>query len=191
MLFIVKKTLQIVVGQENNYLVKVKRDQPKLYKALGQIVQETTFLDQFNDIKKTRGRIERRLVSIYQANDLIPEGWPLLKRVIHVERIFSSTKGYHHTHSYYISSLSTNDARLFALGIRGHWAIENQLHWVKDVILKEDTTQHRKGGAAKNMSVLRNIAINIFRKNEYSSTKHASLFFASNVKELLKIIFRT
>jgi len=179
------------VEQENNYLVKVKRDQPKLYRAINQIVHEATFLDQFNDIKKTRGRIERRLVSVYQANELIPEGWPMLKRIIHVERIFSSKRGYHHTHSYYISSLLANNARLFATGIRGHWAIENQLHWIKDVILKEDTTQQRKGGAAKNMSVLRNIAINIFRKNEYGSTKHATLFFASNVKELLYLIFRT
>lgn len=149
------------------------------------------FLDQYNDIKKTRGRVERRLVSVYQANELVPEGWPELNRIVHVERIVSSKNGYHHTHSYYISSLLSKNAKLFATGIRGHWAIENQLHWIKDVILKEDTTQHKKGYAAKNMSILRNIAINIFRKNEYSSTKHATLFFASNVKELLFIIFRT
>jgi predicted transposase YbfD/YdcC len=149
------------------------------------------FLDQFNDVKKTRGRVERRLVSVYASNDHIPEGWPRLNRIILVERIFSSKNGYHHTHSYYISNLLSNNAKLFASGIRGHWAIENQLHWIKDVILKEDTTQHRKGQAAKNMSILRNIAINIFRKNEYSSTKHATLFFASNVKELIYLIFRT
>jgi predicted transposase YbfD/YdcC len=111
--------------------------------------------------------------------------------VIYIERIFSSKNGYHHTHSFYISSLLSNDAKLFASGIRGHWSIENNLHWVKDVILKEDTTKHKKGSAAKNMSILRNIAINVFRENDYSSTKHATLFFASNVKELLKIILRT
>lgn len=149
------------------------------------------FLEQFNDVKKTRGRVERRLTSVYQTHGLIPEGWPMVNRIIHVERIFSSKNGYHHTQSYYISSLISNDAKLFATGIRGHWAIENRLHWIKDVILKEDTSQHKKGQAAKNMSVLRNIAINIFRKNEYSSTKHATLFFASNVKELLYLIFRT
>jgi predicted transposase YbfD/YdcC len=171
--------------------VKVKRNQLKLYRAIEQITQNTTLVDQFNDVKRTRGRNERRLVSVYSPNKLIPEGWPKLNRLIHVERIFSSIKGYHHTHSYYISSLLSNDAKLFACGIRGHWAIENNLHWVKDVILKEDTTRHKKGNAAKNMSVLRNIAINVFRKNEYASTKHATLFFASNVKELLYLIFRT
>ena len=142
-------------------------------------------------MKRTRGRNERRFVSIFKPTKEIASEWPGLSRILHVERIFSSKQGYHHTHSFYISSILSDDAKLFASGIRGHWSIENNLHWVKDVILKEDTTKHKKGYAAKNMSILRNIAINVFRKNEYSSTKHATLFFASNVKELLDIIFRT
>lgn len=108
-----------------------------------------------------------------------------------MERIFESKKTFHQTQSYYISSLLSNDATVFSTGIRGHWLIENKLHWVKDVIQKEDTTRHKSGNAAKNMSIIRNIAINIIRDNEYDSVKHATLFFASNVKELFKIIFRT
>jgi predicted transposase YbfD/YdcC len=162
-----------------------------LFKAVLQITKTTGAIDQFNEVKRTRGRNERRFVSIFNPTEAIPAGWPKLSRIVHVERIFSSKNGYHHTHSYYISSLLSNDAKLFATGIRGHWSIENNLHWVKDVVLREDTTKHKKGFAAKNMSILRNIAINVFRKNEYSSTKHATLFFASNVKELLEIIFRT
>lgn len=162
-----------------------------MFKAVQQIARTSKPIGQFNQIKRTRGRNERRLISLYLPTNAISPDWPKLNRVIYVERIFSSKKGYHHTHSYYISSLLSNDAKLFASGIRGHWSIENNLHWVKDVILKEDTTQHKKGYAAKNMSILRNIAINVFRENNYSSTKHATLFFASNVKELLKIILRT
>jgi predicted transposase YbfD/YdcC len=162
-----------------------------LFKAVKQIAQTFGPINQYNQIKRTRGRNERRLVSLYLPTKAISQDWPKLKRVIYVERIFSSRNGYHHTHSYYISSLLSNDAKLFATGVRGHWSIENNLHWVKDVILKEDTTRHKKGYAAKNMSILRNIAINVFRENDYSSTKHATLFFASNVKELLKIILRT
>jgi hypothetical protein len=162
-----------------------------LFKAVQQIAQTSRPINQFNQIKRTRGRNERRLASLYLPTKAISQDWPKLNRVIYVERIFSSRNGYHHTHSFYISSLLSNDAKLFASGIRGHWSIENNLHWVKDVILKEDTTQHKKGYAAKNMSILRNIAINVFRENDYSSTKHATLFFASNVKELLKIILRT
>lgn len=162
-----------------------------MFKAVQQIAQISKPINQFDQIKRTRGRNERRLVSLYLPTKAISQDWPQLNRVIYVERIFSSRNGYHHTHSFYISSLLSDDAKLFASGIRGHWSIENNLHWVKDVILKEDTTQHKKGYAAKNMSILRNIAINVFRENDYSSTKHATLFFASNVKELLKIILRT
>lgn len=181
----------MIVTQGNHYLVKLKRNQLKLYRVIEQIIQSTAIIDRFNEVQRTRGRDESRVISIYSANDMIPDGWPELKRIVHVERIFSRQNRSHHTHSYYISSLLSNDAKLFASGIRGHWAIENKLHWVKDAILKEDTTKHKKGNAAKNMSVLRNIAINVFRKNEFASVKHATLFFASNVKELLKIIIRT
>jgi predicted transposase YbfD/YdcC len=188
--YIVKKTLQVIINQGCDYLVKVKGNERNLFKAAKQITENTTTMGHFNEVKRTRGRNERRFVSLFASNELIPQGWPSLNRIIHVERIFSSKKGYHHTHSYYASSLLSDDAQLFACGIRGHWKIENNLHWVKDVVLKEDITRHR-GLAARNMSILRNIAINVFRKNEYSSIKHATLFFASNVKELLEIIFRT
>ena len=191
MLCIVKKTLQIIINKRSDYLVKVKGNERNLFRAAKQIVENTTALDQFNELERIRGRNERRFVSLFAANEFISQGWPNLTRVIHVERIFSSKNGYHHTHSFYISSLLSDDAQLFACGIRGHWKIENNLHWVKDVILKEDTTRHRKGYAAKNMSILRNIAMNVFRNNDYSSTKHATIFFASNIKELLEIIFRT
>ena len=162
-----------------------------MFKAVQEIVRTSEPINQFNQKERTRGRNERRLVSLYLPTKAISQDWPKLNRVIYVERIFSSRNGYHHTESFYISSLLSNNAKLFATGIRGHWSIENNLHWVKDVILKEDTTKHKKGYSAKNMSILRNIAINVFRENNYSSTKHATLFFASNVKELLKIIFRT
>jgi len=108
-----------------------------------------------------------------------------------VERDFESKKGSHNTHSYYISSVISNDASLFARGVRKHWLIENKLHWVKDAIQKEDTTRHNYGNAAENMSLIRNIAINIFRNNGYDSVKHASIFFASKVNVLIKILFRT
>lgn len=108
-----------------------------------------------------------------------------------MQRDFQSKKSSHNTESYYISSLKSNDALDFAKGIRGHWLIENKLHWVKDVIQREDSTRNNSKYAPKNMSIIRNIAINIFRNNGYDSVKHATVFFASNVRILIKILFRT
>jgi hypothetical protein len=53
-------------------------------------------------------------------------------------------------------------ARLLAL-VRGHWGIENKLHWVRDVTFDEDRSQVRKGNGPRMMASLRNIAISILR----------------------------
>ena len=47
--------------------------------------------------------------------------------------------------------------------MRGHWRIENQLHWVLDVVFKDDLSQLRKDHGAKNMAVVRHFAINLIR----------------------------
>lgn len=188
---IVKKTLKLIIDSENNYIVKLKANQRKLLNTVKHIVETTKAISNAEEKETKRGRREERKTKVYLPTSEIPDDWPSLKRIIYLERNFESKKSSHNTHSYYISSVESNNASEFAIGIRGHWLIENRLHWVKDVIQKEDSTKHKKGYASKNMSIIRNIAINIFRNNGYESVKHASLFFASNLKMLIKIISRT
>lgn len=188
---IVKKTLETIIEQKSNYLVKVKGNQGNLLKTMKYIIENDQPLSIATEHQRKRGRDETRIVKVFNSTNQIPKGWINLNRIINVERNFVNKRGSHHTQSYYISSLTSDDAKIFAAGIRGHWFIENKLHWVKDVILREDTTKFKTGFAAKNMSIFRNIAINVFRENGYASTKGATLFFASNVKELMTIIIRT
>jgi predicted transposase YbfD/YdcC len=66
---------------------------------------------------------------------------------------------------YLITSLSPEQAspkRLLALN-RGHWEIENRLHWVRDVTFGEDLSQIRKGAGPRMMATLRNLAISLLR----------------------------
>ena len=63
---------------------------------------------------------------------------------------------------YYISSSSAPAAEL-AHKVRGHWCIENQLHWVLDVVFNEDQSRLRKGHGARNMAVVRHFALNLVR----------------------------
>ncbi len=63
---------------------------------------------------------------------------------------------------YYISSLPA-DAERLAEAVRGHWGIENNLHWVLDVAFREDESRIRMGHAAENMGIVRRIALNLLK----------------------------
>ncbi len=66
---------------------------------------------------------------------------------------------------YYISSAALS-AKAAQEAVRGHWSIENQLHWVLDVVFADDQSRLRKGHGAKNMAVVRHFAINLVRSAE-------------------------
>ena len=68
---------------------------------------------------------------------------------------------------YYISSLS-NNAQLLLASIRAHWGIENSGHWVLDAAFGEDNSRVRKDNAARNLSVLRRMALNILKRETTS-----------------------
>lgn len=71
---------------------------------------------------------------------------------------------------YLITSLSPEKAspeRLLALN-RGHWEIENRLHWVRDVTFAEDLSQVRTGAGPRMMATLRNLAISLIRIRDKS-----------------------
>lgn len=68
---------------------------------------------------------------------------------------------------YYLSSLK-NDAQKFARAVRGHWSVENQLHWVLDVIFGEDQSRARSGYAAENLALTRRMAIHLLRQDKTS-----------------------
>lgn len=94
--------------------------------------------------------------------------WSKITSLIKVER--NGTRGkkdYEHL-AYYISSLSVS-AEIFSSKIRGHWLIENQLHWVKDVFFKEDTWSRHNYTAVTNLSLLKTIALNFYRCLGFSS----------------------
>lgn len=66
---------------------------------------------------------------------------------------------------YYLSSLR-NDVEKFARAVRGHWSVENQLHWVLDVVFGEDQSRARTGHAAENLAATRRLAVNLLRRDK-------------------------
>jgi predicted transposase YbfD/YdcC len=69
-----------------------------------------------------------------------------------------------HERWYYISSLDGTNARRTGQVIRGHWDIENKLHYALNVSFAEDQSRIRKGHAAENFSRIRRIALNLLRR---------------------------
>ena len=68
-----------------------------------------------------------------------------------------------HTETRYYLSSADFDAERAGQAIRGHWAIENSLHWALDVTFGDDQSRLRKGHGAKNMAVVRHFALNLVR----------------------------
>jgi len=66
---------------------------------------------------------------------------------------------------YYQSSLR-QEVRQFAKAVRGHWGVENSLHWVLDVVFGEDESRARSGSAAENLAATRRLAINLLRRDK-------------------------
>ena len=72
--------------------------------------------------------------------------------------------------------------------VRGHWSIENRLHWPKDVVLHEDETYGRNPNALLNASLLRSITINLLRLNGFQSLTSALRELANQVEKIFRFL---
>ena len=89
--------------------------------------------------------------------------------------------------SYYITN-SVKDINSLSQSIRGHWYIENCLHWIKDVVFFEDKRKHKSKHIVKCKSIILNFVINILRKFDIKNIKATILKLCNRIKELVKLI---
>jgi predicted transposase YbfD/YdcC len=135
------------------------------------------------------GRAETRTVDVFDCLEGIASDWIGVSSFVRVHRETETKKGVTTETAYFISSLpSTTKACIFNRGIRGHWQIENGLHYVKDVTFKEDASRIRTGQAPENMSLIRNIVLNILRAHDYQNMAQAVRLVANDVALLWKMI---
>jgi len=111
---------------------------------------------------KGRGRLEKRELEVTAVLTL-RRRWPGLKQAFRLTR--TRTEGGVTTEevAYGITSLSEREAdagRLLGL-VRGHWQVENGLHWVRDVTMGEDRCRVRRGSAPQALAALRNAAVHL------------------------------
>ena len=118
-------------------------------------------------LEKGHGRIETRRFWQSGAIDWFTDrhDWEGLQSVGVVEATREVGGKVSTERRYYLSSLPL-DVALFARAVRGHWAIENNLHWVLDVVLGEDQSRARSGFAVANLGVARRLALNLLRQDK-------------------------
>lgn len=168
-------------------MIAVKPNQPKLFAELTHQFKQASVLSVQSEDEKTRDRQTQRIVKVIASTDGIDPEWVGLQRLIQVQR--SGTRGnepYAET-VFYMSSLCS-DAAGFAQRIRNHWHIENRLHWPKDVVLKEDTAPLCDGYSPVNFSIVRTIAMNLFRDNGFASITKAIRYLAHDVLRLFSFL---
>lgn len=92
--------------------------------------------------------------------------------------------------AYGITSLSVAEAspQRVAELVRGHWSIENSLHWVRDVTFDEDRSQIRTGSGPRMMATLRNLVISILRLQGFKNIAKAVRQIAWNTGDALHLI---
>lgn len=184
-----KKTVELIINSGNDYLIAVKGNQKTLHNQIKQHLQSHQPLDSFFEQEKNRGRLEQRFVAIYTRPKQLAARWDSVQRVVFVRRTgYRPNKGLFVQELYYILSKQMNKAEALANAIRGHWFIENKLHHVKDVHFGEDDSKIKDGQAAAILSIIQDIAINLFRCKGYKSIKTATIHFANKVKELKKFL---
>ncbi len=155
-----------------DYLLAVKANQPSLRAevkacfdtAAPRSVQTHTTHD------KGHGRIEQRNVSVVREVDWLAGDrrfpgelrLPEVACIVRVHARIERAGKMHEETRFYISSAILNAARA-GQAVRGHWGIENRLHWVLDVTFNDDQSRLRKGFGARNMAVVRHFALNLVR----------------------------
>lgn len=169
-----KEIAEKIVGEEGDYVLALKGNHEKLHTAVREHfdrLHENNFEGGACRSRQTsergHGRVERR----YYHQAALPvelmrlaEGWEGLKTIGQVISITERDGKEASEVRYYLSSLPPGVKR-FAQAVRGHWGIENSLHWVLDVTFNEDQSRIRKDHGPDNFALLRRFALTLIKRD--------------------------
>src|SRR5258706_521419 len=156
------------VHQEVKSFLDASLEQQKQQRPKGALVpKEAAALKSCETVQKDHGRIETR--RYYQSDYLDwfadKDKWEGLRSVGMVESTREIEGKTTVERRYYLSSLKLG-VETFARAVRGHWGVENKLHWVMDVCFREDQSRAREGYAAENLATLRRLALNLLKREK-------------------------
>ena len=158
--------------QGADYVLAVKANQKELQEALEDYFEtaeragyRAVPLESLEEVDSGHGRVEVRRYELVPDLSILPkpEQWRDLQGIARVECERHVGEQVSSEVRYYITSFGQKVERL-AEAVRGHWGIENSLHWVLDVTFREDDSRLRTGYGAENFAVIRHIALNLLKR---------------------------
>jgi predicted transposase YbfD/YdcC len=197
-----KSIAQQVVKQKGHYVLQVKKNHAGLYGVVEEMFDELTGRGipgvpyaYHEDVDAGHGRVETRRIWTTDWTDWYADGkkWAGLQSFACVESERTIGEDTSIERRYYISDLDGRDARAMLGYVRGHWGIENKLHWSLDVTFREDDLRQRVGHSAENLSRIRRLALNLLRQDKSVKVGAKAKRLKACLEEsyLLRILCRT
>ena len=156
--------------QGADYVLTLKKNQPTLFECVEQLFSDAdksnTRIRRHVTTEKSHGREERREYCVTSAPKSVRAKWKDIRSVgvVHRYRKVLTTGKVHRETRYFISSLAPR-VRNLAKYVRGHWSVENELHWCLDVNFGEDASRIRKGNGQEIASIFRRLALSILQRD--------------------------
>jgi predicted transposase YbfD/YdcC len=170
-----KAIAQQIMEQRGHYVLQVKGNQETLHDLVKDTFDELTergipgvAYSFHEEVDGGHGRVETRRIWTTEWTDWCPQrrDWAGLRTFVCVEGERTIDGRTSTDRRYYISDLSGVNAQTMLEYVRGHWGVENQLHWSLDVTFREDTLRNRIGHSAENFSRIRRLALNLLRQDK-------------------------
>jgi len=183
--------------QGGHYLLVVKENHPTLYAAIGQLftgevpVEPSDHAASVTTTEKRHGRLTTRTLERTAAlNDYLdwPDVGQVLRRTCHAVNL--TTGKVSHEVTYGLTSLpaaATTPAEVEQVW-RGHWTIENRVHYPRDVTLGEDACQVRAGHAPQALAALRNALLSLLRAQGWTNIAAALRHYGAYVARALRLL---
>lgn len=188
-----KEIASVIMAKKGHYLLSLKSNQSELFEDVvcGFKARSSDCFSE--EWEYSSSRFEIRKCRILQAKDVLLDEnlsvWEGLKTLIQIESERYLDADIQKETRYYISSEEGLSADYFNELVRGHWGIENKLHWHLDVTFREDSCRARAGFSAENLSALRKLALQMIKnQKDKLSLKKRRLKAAYNTDYLKDII---
>jgi len=189
-----------IVQQGGDYVLAVKENQEQLQRDIADTFQYAEAAGwrgvphaHAQTVEAEHGRIETRHYWLIDDPEVLaylnPKGIWLGLRAIGMAVTERHTTTAPSERRYYILS-GPPSVQAFAQAVRGHWGIENRVHWVLDVTFNEDHSRVRMGKAAQNFAVLRHIALNLLRHEPSKGSIKTKRFRAALDEHYLRQVLR-